>query len=180
MGARFGAFEVDLERRQLLRNGSEIHLTPKAFDLLALLIGEAPRVVRKNELHDRLWPGTFVSDATLVGLIKEVRRGLDDRDSASPLIRTAHGVGYAFAAALERVVRKHGPGVSRWVVVGTRRIALADGENVIGRSDVVHPVDAAASPVVTRGFLSTTGVRSSRISRARTVRWSTTSPSLAN
>jgi DNA-binding winged helix-turn-helix (wHTH) protein len=53
-------------------------------------------VLRKAELHERLWPGTFVSDATLVGLIKQLRRALDDRDPTSRLIRTAFGVGYAF------------------------------------------------------------------------------------
>jgi predicted XRE-type DNA-binding protein len=68
MSVRFGPFEVDSERRLLLKEGGEVHLKPKAFDLLALLVAEAPRVVRKDELHRRLWPGTFVSDATLVGL----------------------------------------------------------------------------------------------------------------
>ncbi len=133
MSARFGPFELDASRRQLLRSGVEVHLTPKAFDLLALLVDEAPRVVRKNELHERLWPGTFVSDATLVGLVKEVRRALDDRDSTSPLVRTAHGVGYAFAGVLEHNVRRTTTGTARWLVVGTRRVTLADGENLIGR-----------------------------------------------
>src|SRR5437764_11316143 len=119
--ARFGLFEVDSERRQLLREGRDIHLTPKAFDLLALLVGEAPRVVRKNELHDRLWPGTFVSDATLTGLVKELRRALDDRDTASPMIRTAHGVGYAFAQVIEILAAGVPAALKRWLVVGTRR-----------------------------------------------------------
>jgi len=131
MKVRFGPFELASELRQVLKNGIEVHLTPKAFDLLELLIAEAPRVLRKNELHDRLWPGTFVSDATLVGLVKEVRRALDDRDATSPLIRTAHGVGYAFAGTLERVVGR--PAVTRWIVADTRRIPLPIGEHVIGR-----------------------------------------------
>ena len=67
-----------------MRNGdTSIHLTPKGFDLLALLVSEAPRVVPKAELHQRMWPGTFVSDATLVGLVKEVRRALHDEKSAT-------------------------------------------------------------------------------------------------
>jgi DNA-binding winged helix-turn-helix (wHTH) protein len=132
VSARFGPFEIDATRRLLLKNGNEVHLTPKAFDLLLLLVNEAPRVVRKGELHERLWSGTFVSDATLVGLIKEVRRALDDRKAKAPLIRTAHGVGYAFAGDLQRVITP-APHVSRWIVAGTRRIALADGENLIGR-----------------------------------------------
>ena len=104
MSLRFGLFTLDSDRRQLThRESGELHLTPKAFDLLALLVAEAPRVVRKGELHERLWPGTFVSDATLVGLVKEIRRTLDDRDADAPLIRTAHGVGYAFAGEFEKV-----------------------------------------------------------------------------
>ena len=63
-GVRFGPFTLDSDRRQLTHSErGELHLTPKAFDLLALLVAEAPRVVRKGELHERLWPGTFVSDA---------------------------------------------------------------------------------------------------------------------
>ena len=116
-----------------------MHLTPKAFDLLALLIAEAPRVVRKDELHERLWPGTFVADATLVGLVKEVRRALDDHDTAAPLIRTAHGVGYAFASAIARAPIMP-RAVSPWVVVGGQRVVLGDGEHVIGRdpSAAIH------------------------------------------
>ena len=130
--ARFGPFSLDADRRQLAREGREIHLTPKAFDLLLLLAGEAGRVVRKRELHERLWPGTFVTDATLVSLVKELRRALDDRDVRAPIIRTAHGVGYAFAVPIERPVPPRSD-VSRWVVAGGRRIPLQDGENLIGR-----------------------------------------------
>ena len=68
MSARFGPFELDSDRRQLLKSGSDVHLTPKAFDLLALLTAEAPRVVKKGELHERLWPGTFVSTRRSSGL----------------------------------------------------------------------------------------------------------------
>jgi DNA-binding winged helix-turn-helix (wHTH) protein len=128
---RFGSFELDSARRQLFQDGREIHLTPKAFDLLTALIEAAPRVVPKSELHDRLWPNGVVSDATLVGLVKEIRRALADRDRRAPLIRTAHRVGYAFNAPVGQPPRR--PALSRWLLVGDRRIALFDGENVIGR-----------------------------------------------
>ena len=131
MTVRFGPCELDAARRQLLRESREIHLTPKAFELLTVLVDAAPRVVKKAELHERLWPNGIVSDAMLVGLIKEIRRALDDRDKAAPLIRTVHRVGYAFAAPLTRAPRQ--PSVSRWLVAGERRIALVDGDNVIGR-----------------------------------------------
>ena len=131
MISRFGSFVVDTARRQVTREGLEVHLTPKAFDLLVLLVQEAPRVVRKEELHAQLWPGTFVSDATLVGLVKELRRAIADGTAATPIIRTAHRVGYAFAAPLERMLPPSA--VTWWVVVGSRRIPLAAGENLIGR-----------------------------------------------
>ncbi|HVJ30390.1 MAG TPA: FHA domain-containing protein [Gammaproteobacteria bacterium] len=131
MTVRFGSCELDAARRQLVREGREIHLTPKAFELLTLLVDAAPRVVKKAELHDRLWPNGIVSDAMLVGLIKEIRRALDDRDKSAPLIRTVHRVGYAFAAPVARAPRPSS--VSRWLIAGERRIVLVDGDNVIGR-----------------------------------------------
>ena len=130
---RFGAFTLDPATRRLVRGTVDIHLTRKAFDLLCLLVTDAPRIVTKTELHDRLWPGTFVTEATLVSLIKELRRALDDRDRAARVIRTAHGIGYAFAATVDRV-REHAAGAScHWVDVDGRHIRLIEGENVIGR-----------------------------------------------
>jgi len=140
--ARFGAFELDLARRQLLKEGREVHLTPKAFDLLAALIDAAPRVVPKAEIHERLWPNGVVSDATLVGLIKEIRRALDDSGRDTPIIRTAHRVGYAFDAPVAKGTPRSK--VARWVVAGERSIVLANGENLIGRdSDAAVCLDYA-------------------------------------
>jgi DNA-binding winged helix-turn-helix (wHTH) protein len=133
---RFGPCELDAARRQLLREGREVHLTPKAFDLLTLLVDAAPRVVKKLELHERLWPNGIVSDAMLVGLVKEIRRALDDRDKNAPLIRTVHRVGYALAAAVARGPRPSS--VSRWLIAGERRMVLVDGDNVIGRDPEVN------------------------------------------
>lgn len=145
MIVRFGVFALDLARRHLCRDTTIIHLTPKAFDLLQVLIDEAPRVVEKHELHGRLWPGTFVSDATLVGLVKELRRALEDRDPGSPIIRTAHRVGYAFCPEIARGARPlRESQSSHWLVLNGRRAALQEGENVIGRSPACHVcLDAA-------------------------------------
>ena len=67
MAARFGSFELDPQRRQLSREGQVQHLTPKAFDLLWLLVEASPRVVPKSEIHQALWPAGVVTDATLAG-----------------------------------------------------------------------------------------------------------------
>jgi DNA-binding winged helix-turn-helix (wHTH) protein len=128
----FGPFSLDVTRRQLLRGGVAVHLTPKAFDLLHILVAEAPRVANKQELHERLWPGTFVSDSSLTGLVKELRRALDDRDASQPIIRTVNRVGYALACPLDRggaprITRAH------WLVGQDRRFPLQQGDNLIGR-----------------------------------------------
>jgi DNA-binding winged helix-turn-helix (wHTH) protein len=130
--ALFGSFEFDAARRQLSREGREVHLTPKAFDLLKVLLEAAPRVVPKGELHRRLWPTSFVSDATLVGLIKELRRALDDHDPSAPLIRTSPRIGYAFCRTIT-VTPAQTPLAWHWILVGERRISLCEGENAIGR-----------------------------------------------
>jgi DNA-binding winged helix-turn-helix (wHTH) protein len=131
VAARFGSFTLATDSRQLTRAGEALHLTPKAFDLLTLLVDAAPRVLPKAELHARLWPDTFVSDATLVGLVKEVRRVLGDAGAAAPIVRTVARVGYAFAAPLERQAtpRVHG----HWLVADGRSFPLDEGVNSIGR-----------------------------------------------
>lgn len=149
MMVRFGRFALDTARRQLRQDDAVRHLTPKAFDLLALLVREAPRVVPKQELHEQLWPDTHVSDATLVGLVKEVRRVLDDHDADAPIIRTAHRVGYAFApdVATCESTRPVSSGGRYWLVFGEQRMMLGEGETVVGRDPAsgVHVDHAGVS-----------------------------------
>lgn len=130
---RFKQLTYDSARRQVLdAEGRPLHLTPKAFDLLALLIERAPGVVTKAEIHERLWRGVFVSDATLVGVVKELRRVLPDDDPASPLIRTAHRIGYALCD-VESDTGSRPTAPAHWLVDEQRRIALHEGENIVGR-----------------------------------------------
>jgi DNA-binding winged helix-turn-helix (wHTH) protein len=131
--ARFDVYTFDSDERLVTTaDGTAVHLTPKAFDLLGLLIAEAPRVVTKSDLHKRLWPDTFVSDATLVGLVKELRRALPSQNGDAPIIRTSHGVGYAFGGRLLAALPSQ-RFVTRWIAIGGRRIPLQPGENLIGR-----------------------------------------------
>ena len=128
---RFEEFELDTARVQLLRAGEPVHLTPMAFRLLAFLIEAAPRVVPKAELHSHLWPNGVVTDETLAGLVKEVRKALADAARAPPFIRTAYRVGYAFCGTLEGLQPR--ARLLRWLVIGRRHVELSDGENIIGR-----------------------------------------------
>ena len=131
---RFGRFTLDRAQRLLTRDGVPVHLTPKAFELLSVLVAAAPRVLTKADLHGELWPDSFVSDATLTGLVKELRRSLQDDDPAWPIIRTVHRVGYAFCPPTDDESDGQPPShTSHWLVVRGRRIVLHNGDNIVGR-----------------------------------------------
>ena len=103
MTFRFNAFVLDEDSRQLLRGGREVHLSPKAFDLLARLIRARPRALSKAELHDHLWPDTFVTDASLGMLVTEIRSALGDKVRRSRYVRTLHRFGYAFQGRVTEI-----------------------------------------------------------------------------
>jgi DNA-binding winged helix-turn-helix (wHTH) protein len=77
----FGPFTLDHESRQLLSGDDlqPVHLSPKAYELLHLLVDTRPRALAKSEIHERLWPSTFVSEATLASLVTELREALGER-----------------------------------------------------------------------------------------------------
>jgi DNA-binding winged helix-turn-helix (wHTH) protein len=135
---RFADFTLDSATRQLLRRDrGEIRLSPKAFDLLAALIEQRPRVLDKADLHRRIWPDTYVVDANLNVLIAEIRRALEDSRRHAKFIRTVHAIGYAFCAEAVELTdrstpRKTAP-VRFWLVWNERVIVLEDGDNTVGR-----------------------------------------------
>ena len=131
---RFGRFTLDRAQRLLTRDGAPVHLTPKAFELLSVLIAAAPRVLTKAGLHGELWRDSFVSDATLTGLVTDLRRALQDEDPAWPIIRTVHRVGYAFCPSTDEESDGQPPAdTSHWLVVSGRRMVLHEGDNLVGR-----------------------------------------------
>jgi Tol biopolymer transport system component/DNA-binding winged helix-turn-helix (wHTH) protein len=96
MSLLFGEFELDGERRQLLRSGRPVSLEPKAYELLTLLTERRPRALSRAQIRDVLWPGVFISESTLNQVVTVVRQALDDDHRDPRYIRTAHGFGYAF------------------------------------------------------------------------------------
>jgi DNA-binding winged helix-turn-helix (wHTH) protein len=132
---RFGAFVLDTATRQLLRDGAPVHLSPKALELLTVLVARRPKALGKDELHAHLWPETFVSEANLPGLVKEIRRALGDDPRTERFVRTLHGFGYAFSAEADE---DEAPvagraGTAMFWVVSDVPVPLKEGENVLGR-----------------------------------------------
>lgn len=150
MGVRFSDFVFDSGSRELLRADGPCRLSPKAFECLGALIERRPRAVPRAELHDRLWPKTFVAETSLRRVIAEIRAALGDDERRPRFIRTVRGFGYAFCgAAEEEGAGRHAAGTTacrlEW---GKREIPLREGENILGRTD-----DAVAwidSPRVSR------------------------------
>ncbi len=129
MRVRFDGYVFDMERRELSRGTDAVHLAPKAFQLLHVLLENHPRAVSQQELYDRLWPQTYVEPANLHKLIYQVREALDDRDHSK--VKTVYGFGFAFTAAM---TADAGASPVRWhLLIGDREFDLHDGENVIGR-----------------------------------------------
>jgi DNA-binding winged helix-turn-helix (wHTH) protein len=136
MQVRFGDFILDTESRQLRQGDAERHLSPKGFDLLRLIIENRPRALSKAELHERLWPSTFVSDATLSSLVAEVRDALGESAKGGRFVRTVHRFGYAFDGSASEAgphARSADDRARCWIIWEFGQVALRDGEHLLGR-----------------------------------------------
>jgi adenylate cyclase len=92
----FGRFMLDLDRGCLLANGAEVPLRPKTFAVLKVLVGNAGRLISKDELIAAVWQNGAVTDDALVQSVGELRRALGDEKSE--MIRTVPRRGYRFDA----------------------------------------------------------------------------------
>ncbi|SRR5579871_496599 len=92
---QFGEFRLDPQTRVLTRGGTTVPLTPKAFEVLLLLIQNAGKVVTKDELMKAVWPNSFVEESNLTQTIFMVRKALDDA-SGRRYILNVQGQGYRF------------------------------------------------------------------------------------
>lgn len=130
MRVEFDRFVFDSERRELLDGDQPVHLAPKAFQLLQILIEGAPRALSKDELRETIWPDTIVDETAVAGLINEVRSALGDRARKPRFLRTVHGFGYAFCAEISSSGSRPRAGS---VVFRGQELPLLRGPNVLGR-----------------------------------------------
>lgn len=143
---RFTDFIVDVRTRRLLKGEHEMHLSPKAFDLLTMLLENRLQAMSKADLQQKLWPSTYVLETNLAGLIAEIRHALDDSADTPRYIRTMHRFGYWFVADVteESASAPAEPAhVTCWLMWETRQIPLGPGVNVLGRApDAAVWIDA--------------------------------------
>ena len=147
MVVEFADVRVDTAARKVWRASKELHLTRKGFDLLAYLLETQPNVLLKEQIHSRLWPTTFVTESSVQALISEIRHAIGDDGHKQALLRTVHGVGYAFQGPV--TVIREAPAspvpVRAWLVAEDTKVPLRAGENVLGRGgDDVTEIDSGS------------------------------------
>jgi DNA-binding winged helix-turn-helix (wHTH) protein/TolB-like protein/Tfp pilus assembly protein PilF len=102
----FGPFHLDKSERLLLCNGENLQLTPKAFETLLVLVENSGHVLEKDELMKRIWPDTFVEEATLAQNIFKLRRILGESTDGQQYIETIPRRGYRFIAPVREVEKE--------------------------------------------------------------------------
>jgi DNA-binding winged helix-turn-helix (wHTH) protein/TolB-like protein len=143
----FEDVSVDAQNFRVTRNGKEIILTPRAFDVLIVLLANAGRVVEKQEIFESVWKDTFVTDNALVKIIRELRAALGDDAENSHLIETVPKRGYRFigdvvrddaSAASEPVTAQPEPADEiRGDVAAPAVIGVSDRNVIVSRKDLV-------------------------------------------
>ena len=152
---RFESFELDTDRYELRRGGRPRAIEPQVFALLALLIENRNRMVRREEILDAIWAGRAVSDSALSSRIKSARHALDDDGEAQRLIKTVHGQGFRFVGEVESIASAPAAAAAptaaqEWTreVLARPVIAVLPFENEGGRAEDAYFADGIAEELI--------------------------------
>ncbi|HEV8419983.1 MAG TPA: response regulator transcription factor [Actinomycetota bacterium] len=97
-----GGIRVDLDTREVTKDGDTVQLTLKEFELLRMLMEEAGKVVRRTDLMDEIWdPNWYGSMKTLDVHVSSLRKKIGDDPADPRYIKTVRGVGFRFASPEE-------------------------------------------------------------------------------
>jgi DNA-binding winged helix-turn-helix (wHTH) protein/tetratricopeptide (TPR) repeat protein len=99
---QFADFVVDDVVYRLSRGGLDVPLRRQALDVLLLLVSEAPRVISREELIDRVWKGNRITDNAVTQCVRDIRGALGERRRKCSVVQTVHGRGFRFTAEVTR------------------------------------------------------------------------------
>lgn len=122
---QFGEFGLDPQARVLRKGREPVLLTPKAFDVLLLMVQNAGKTVSKDQLMESVWPNSFVEESNLTQTIFMVRRALDET-SDRRYIMTVQGHGYRFVVP---VTEESSVGAEAHVPIVSA--PMSDGQSVL-------------------------------------------------
>jgi len=94
----FGPFLLDTAERVLLRDCEPVLLTPKAFEILTVLVRHSGHLVEKDELMRNVWPDAFVEEANITQHVSTIRKALGEGTDDHRYIETVPRLGYRFVA----------------------------------------------------------------------------------
>ncbi|HSM87037.1 MAG TPA: alpha/beta fold hydrolase [Candidatus Limnocylindrales bacterium] len=100
---QFGPFQLDPAEHRLLREGAEVSLQLKAFELLCVLVENAGRLIKKEELLARIWPDAVVEENNLNKNVSVLRKALGESATGQTYIETVPRVGYRFVASVSDI-----------------------------------------------------------------------------
>jgi DNA-binding winged helix-turn-helix (wHTH) protein/TolB-like protein/Tfp pilus assembly protein PilF len=132
----FGPYQLDPPERLLLCDGQPVPITPKAFDLLVVLVERCGHLVEKDELLRTVWPGSFVEEGNLAVAVSHLRKALSDDRGHHKYIETVSKKGYRFVAGVKRVDDS-----------GTVRVPVIAHEVPIQQAGDAAPEKLASPPV---------------------------------
>src|SRR4051812_43568782 len=127
---RFACFRLNVPERTLECNGKPVSLSPKAWEVLRVLVAHQGHIVEKKILMDEVWPETFVEENNLAFNVSVVRKVLGENAAEPKFIETVPKRGYRFIAPVEQ----ESPEAIR-----------AASENLGGREEVVESPATLAS-----------------------------------
>jgi DNA-binding winged helix-turn-helix (wHTH) protein len=125
----FGDYELDTQRYELRRAGILVKIEPQVFNVLAYLIQHCDRTVTRQELLEQLWPESFVNEAVLSYCIMAARKSINDSGRTQQSIKTVHGRGFRFVAALQVRDYKMPPDTETLTASETPRLAAQPQPN---------------------------------------------------
>src|SRR5215475_13515166 len=99
-----GPFRLDLERRQLSREGAPVRLGSRALEILCVLVAARGEVVTKDQLLERVWQGVVVEENAIQVHVSALRKVLDQGHAGSGgWVMTVPGRGYRFTGSISEI-----------------------------------------------------------------------------
>ncbi len=150
----FDTFVVDPAARELRRDGENVSIEPKVFDLLLHLIEMRDRVVSKDDLVEAVWQGRTISDAAISSAVSAARRALGDDGHAQRYIRTVHGRGFRFVGAVVEIGSTESKGTAAAATLDSDLLRsftlIAEGASFTRTAELVGRTQQAVSTQMQR------------------------------
>lgn len=174
----FGPFRLDTAERRLTRGGRPVALTGKAFDLLAVLVRNSGRLLRKDELMQALWPDRVVEENNLTVAMSALRKALgQSKEGGRRYVETVPKAGYRFGAAVRERGPRHAPTGREAPARGQTgaRAARARAVDSIAVLPLANECEDADADYLADGITESVISSLSRMPRLKVIAWSTVS-----